>query len=171
MNDRRFAAPGENLQGRALRENEPSEQVAAAEVAAEEPAEVAAQPEEAAPVADSSASEPDRGDPRNPAVSQFGATQRLFQESATEKLRDRWRTIQGDFVDDPRHAVEEAASLVEQVARQLAESVSARQGELRDRWDTSRSAGSAAHDAGVSTEAMRIALQEYRRLLNRLLEV
>jgi hypothetical protein len=95
--------------------------------------------------------------------------QRFFQEPVSEKLRDRWQSIQIDFVDDPRHAVEQAETLVEQVATQLTESIAARRQELHGRWNKDGAAASAAHDNGVATEDLRTALQDYRRVFRQLL--
>ena len=93
----------------------------------------------------------------------------LFPQGSGEKLRDRWQHIQIDFVDDPRHAVEEADTLVEQVAAQLTESITANRRALRDGWDR-QGAGSAADDSGSPTEQLRMTLQQYRSMLNRLLD-
>jgi len=107
--------------------------------------------------------------PETPVAAQAtgNAGGQFFDGAVAEKLRDRWQSIQIDFVDDPRHAVEQAETLVEQVSNQLAEAVAARRGELRDRW--SKDGGSAAHDDGVATEGLRTALQEYRSMFNQLL--
>ena len=94
---------------------------------------------------------------------------RFFQDTVTEKLRDRWQSIQIDFVDDPRNAVEQAESLVEQVSTQLAEAVEARRRELHSSWSKDGSTASAAHDDGVPTENLRTALQQYRQVFNQLL--
>jgi hypothetical protein len=93
----------------------------------------------------------------------------LFPQGTGEKLRDRWQHIQIDFVDDPRHAVEEADTLVEQVAAQLTESITTNRRALRDGWDK-QGAGSAADDSGSPTEQLRMTLQQYRSMLNRLLD-
>ena len=100
-----------------------------------------------------------------------GSVGRFFEDSASEKLHDRWQTIQIDFVDDPRNAVEQAESLVEQVSTQLTEAIAARRSELHSRWSRDGGGVSAAHDDGVATEDLRTALQEYRRVLNQLLAV
>jgi hypothetical protein len=98
-----------------------------------------------------------------------GTVDRLFPEGAGEKLRDRWQHIQIDFVDDPRHAVEEADALVDQVATQLTESITANRRALRDSWEK-KGAGSAADDSGFPTEQLRLTLQQYRSMLNRILD-
>ncbi|TDU03044.1 hypothetical protein EDD99_1457 [Streptomyces sp. 846.5] len=104
-----------------------------------------------------------------PTPAPAGTVGRLFPEGAGEKLRDRWQHIQIDFVDDPRHAVEEADALVDQVATQLTESITANHRTLRDSWDK-KGAGSAADDSGFPTEQLRLTLQQYRSMLNRLLD-
>jgi hypothetical protein len=108
----------------------------------------------------------------SPAVTTVGsgtADRRFFQDSVTEKLRDRWQTIQIDFVDDPRQAVEQAETLVEQVCTRFAEAVEARRRELHGSWSRDGSTASAAHDDAVPTEDLRTALQEYRQVFNQLL--
>ena len=95
--------------------------------------------------------------------------QRFFQDSVTEKLRDRWQSVQIDFVDDPRSAVEQAESLVEQVSTQLTEALAARRRELHGSWSKDGGTASAAHDDGVPTEDLRTALQAYRQVFNQLL--
>ena len=110
---------------------------------------------------------PASSDSTSPAVVTPG--DRLFPEGSGEKLRDKWQHIQIDFVDDPRHAVEEADTLVEQVAAQLTESITANRRALRDGWDK-QGAGSAADDSGFPTEQLRTTLQQYRSMLNRLLD-
>ncbi|MEY9835187.1 hypothetical protein [Streptacidiphilus sp. EB103A] len=107
--------------------------------------------------------------PTAPTAAPAGTVGRLFPEGAGEKLRDRWQHIQIDFVDDPRHAVEEADALVDQVAARLTESITANHRALRDSWDK-QGAGSAADDSGFPTEQLRLTLQQYRSMLNRLLD-
>jgi hypothetical protein len=93
----------------------------------------------------------------------------FLPDSAADKLRDRWQRIQIDFVDDPRHSVEEADALLEQVAEQFTEALTTTRGSLRDGWN-SAGPGSAADDSGTSTEQLRGSIREYRELLNRLLD-
>ena len=111
---------------------------------------------------------PVTGTPATP-VGGNAADQRFFQDSVTEKLRDRWQAIQIDFVDDPRQAVEQAETLVEQVSTQLTEALEARRRELHGSWSKDGSTASAAHDDAVPTEDLRTALQEYRQVFNQLL--
>ncbi|MEV7969666.1 hypothetical protein AB0O34_27360 [Sphaerisporangium sp. NPDC088356] len=70
-------------------------------------------------------------------------------------FQQRWREVQAGFVDDPRDAVERADQLVEEAVTAL---TSRRQG-LVDRWKNS--------DQG-DTEQLRLALRDYRSLLEEL---
>lgn len=45
----------------------------------------------------------------------------LFPNNELEELRNRWNTVQAAFVDEPRHAVEQADSLVASAMKRLAE--------------------------------------------------
>jgi hypothetical protein len=54
-------------------------------------------------------------------------------------LRANWRRVQGRFVDDPREAVADAASLVEHTAQALVGALRQRQQLLRATWDRDRS--------------------------------
>jgi hypothetical protein len=81
----------------------------------------------------------------------------LFDQDPAE-VQGRWREVQTSFVDDPADAVQRADDLVGEVVEALTSSLTARTGELRDRWK----------DAG-DTEQLRLALREYRVVLERLL--
>jgi hypothetical protein len=67
--------------------------------------------------------------------------------------------IQAQFVDDPRVAVTDAANILTDVASQLEAAVRERQQALRGRWDGNGKA---------DTEALRVMMQQYRALLDRL---
>ncbi|MFF1872515.1 hypothetical protein [Kitasatospora herbaricolor] len=87
----------------------------------------------------------------------------LWLEAAqVQRLSAQWRAVQTGFVDDPRAAVEQADDLVGKAADLLAESV----GENRRRL---RGAGGRTEDSGIPTEELRLAMREYRTLLDRLL--
>ena len=94
------------------------------------------------------------------------------------QLRARWQRVQGDFVDDPRAAVSDAADLVEQTVETLMEALRQRQRLLREAWERgaaggSRTAADGQAPAGVTpggpdTEALRLMMQRYRALFNEL---
>jgi hypothetical protein len=44
----------------------------------------------------------------------------LFDDAVDRDFRDRWREIQTGFVDEPRHAVEQADGLVAELMQRLA---------------------------------------------------
>jgi hypothetical protein len=75
----------------------------------------------------------------------------------TSDLRNRFLDIQAGFVDEPRQAVEEAGRFVDDLVRQVAESLQQQRGQL---------AGAAPEG---STEDLRLALRAYRQFVDRLL--
>ncbi|MER6594708.1 hypothetical protein ABT214_23220, partial [Micromonospora purpureochromogenes] len=83
----------------------------------------------------------------------------LFEADAAQAFRDRWREVQLRFVDDPRAAVGEAQSLVEEAIQALSDAL-AMQKEKLGGWQT---AGSA------DTEQLRVAVRQYRDFLDRVL--
>jgi hypothetical protein len=77
----------------------------------------------------------------------------LFGGGDAEGFRQRWESLQAGFVDDPRGSTEQADALVGEVV----ERVSRRHRELRDELGR-------RSDEGGDTEAMRLALRQYREL-------
>jgi hypothetical protein len=86
----------------------------------------------------------------------------LFAENETGDYRSHWSNIQAGFVDEPRHALEQADSLVAQLMKKLAEGFATERERLEKHWDSGEN---------VSTEDLRIALQRYRSFFDRLLKV
>ncbi|GAA3148184.1 hypothetical protein GCM10020001_084420 [Nonomuraea salmonea] len=75
-------------------------------------------------------------------------------------MQARWRDLQASFVDDPGEAVRRADGLVGEVVESLTSSLTSRTEALRGRWK----------DAGeAETEQLRLALRDYRNVLERLL--
>jgi hypothetical protein len=64
----------------------------------------------------------------------------------------RWREIQAAFVDDPRGAVNSAAGAVDAAVEEFVAVIRSRQAALASSWQ----------DGGADTEALRIALLDYR---------
>jgi len=85
----------------------------------------------------------------------------LFDPAREQELRDRWRALQAQFVDDPRNTVSEADSLVAELLRDLAQSFDGARSKLEDQWSSGED---------VSTEDLRLTLQRYRSFFERLLE-
>jgi hypothetical protein len=75
-------------------------------------------------------------------------------------FRSRWDGIQTSFVDEPRHSVEQADTLVAEVMKRLAETFAAERAKLEQQW---------SQGDNVSTEDLRVALQRYRSFFDRLL--
>ena len=86
----------------------------------------------------------------------------LFSREEAKEFRVRWDTIQGGFVDEPRHAVEQADSLVAGAMKRLAEIFADERAKLEGQWDRKES---------VSTEDLRLALRRYRSFFGRVLSV
>jgi hypothetical protein len=78
--------------------------------------------------------------------------------AASATASTRWREIQVMFVDDPRSAVEMAASLVDDRSQALVAFVKEQQDSLLAAW----------HGEGAGTEELRVALQHYRAFGTRL---
>jgi hypothetical protein len=86
----------------------------------------------------------------------------LFPGNETEDLHNRWQKIQGEFVDDPRGAVQEADKLVSSVIGRLTEIFAGEREKMEREWPK----GSEG-----TTEDLRQALRRYRALFDRLLAV
>ncbi|MFD3702072.1 hypothetical protein ACFWUP_02885 [Nocardia sp. NPDC058658] len=82
----------------------------------------------------------------------------LFDEQSLNRLRGRWRDLQGEFVDDPRDAVANADHLVTELIQELTSTYAERQKIIASRWSES-----------PDTESMRRALRSYRAFFNQLL--
>ncbi|WP_346105075.1 hypothetical protein [Nonomuraea maheshkhaliensis] len=83
----------------------------------------------------------------------------LFEQDPTQ-VQARWRDLQASFVDDPGEAVQRADGLVGEVVDSLTSALNNRTDALRDRWKDT---------GGGDTEQLRLALREYRTVLERLL--
>jgi hypothetical protein len=83
----------------------------------------------------------------------------LFAEETAQDFRDRWRDVQLRFVDDPRAAVGEAQSLVEEAIEALSAALREQKAKLGG-WQESGSA---------DTEQLRVAVRGYRDFLDRVL--
>ena len=86
----------------------------------------------------------------------------LFDARDAEAYRARWTEVQTGFVDDPRHAVEQADGLVAEVMKRLAEVFADERANLEQQWSRGQEA---------DTESLRVALRRYRSFFDRLLSV
>jgi hypothetical protein len=85
----------------------------------------------------------------------------LFSADESERFRDRWASIQTEFVDRPQEVVQEADRLVADVMERLSSQFSDERARLERQWD---------RDDDVSTEELRVALTRYRSFFERLLD-
>jgi hypothetical protein len=85
----------------------------------------------------------------------------LFPAAEADQFREQWVAVQGQFVDEPRQAVEQADHLVAELMQRLATQSSETRAELERRWDGQEN---------ISTEELRLALTQYRSFFERLLQ-
>lgn len=83
-------------------------------------------------------------------------------QDETDKLCARWTELQARFVDEPYTTVEQSDELVAEAFDKITQGFTNQQTILRQLW---------VNHENTSTEDLRIALQKYRSILNRLLEV
>ena len=86
----------------------------------------------------------------------------LFGPDESQNFRSRWEKIQIGFVDEPRTSVHQADELVASVIQRLAQVFADERNRLEQGW---------AKGEDASTEDLRMALQRYRSLFDRLLSV
>ena len=84
----------------------------------------------------------------------------LFGTDEADGFRHRWESVQADFVDDPRHAVEDADKLVSDAIQRLSKVFAEERTNLEQQWK---------RGDDVSTEDLRLALTKYRSFFERLL--
>jgi hypothetical protein len=84
----------------------------------------------------------------------------LFAENELRDFRARWDQVQTSFVDEPRHAVEQADTLVATVVKHIAEQFAGERSKLEKQWD---------RGDNVSTEELRQGFKRYRTFFDRLL--
>ena len=120
--------------------------------------EIPPQRERSAAQADQSA----RAGQTTPASTTEPTSTPLFTPNEATEFRTRWTNIQAAFVDEPKHAVENADELVANTMKRLAEIFAHERTQLEEQW---------ARGGDVSTEDLRQALRRYRAFFDRLLSV
>lgn len=83
----------------------------------------------------------------------------LLNREESDGFRLRWNEIQAKFVDEPRTAVQQADGLVSDVANQITQMFAREHAKLELQWK---------QGSDVSTEELRLALQQYRSFFKRL---
>lgn len=86
----------------------------------------------------------------------------LFSEHESKDFFARWDALQVGFIDEPRHAVEQADHLVATTMKRIAEIFAEERTRLEGQWD---------RGDNVSTEDLRVAMRRYRSFFRRLLSV
>jgi hypothetical protein len=102
-------------------------------------------------------------EPQTPSVAEPGYEPEagpVLAPEATSDFRVRWSSIQAEFIDDPRHAVEDADRFVADVAQAFASGMESRRRALTSAWEQ------AGHG---ETEELRLTMQQYRVLVDRIL--
>ncbi|AYG79114.1 hypothetical protein DWB77_01224 [Streptomyces hundungensis] len=108
-------------------------------------------------------------DPRTPFTDSDGLPRtagfepRLLPAGARDKLSVRLQQAVNNFIDSPRHAVEEADATFDDVVGRLNGALGERQRALRANWQS--------QDTQAETEDLRVALREYREITERLLQM
>ncbi|MFD4693880.1 hypothetical protein [Streptomyces sp. NPDC058463] len=87
----------------------------------------------------------------------------LLPAKEQASLTERMQQAVADFVESPRQAVEEAESTFDTIVADLTEALEERRRTLRTSWQ--------APDTEARTEELRLALQQYRDVGERLLRV
>ena len=86
----------------------------------------------------------------------------LFPAQQCSALEKEWQAIQANFVDSPRDSVKQADGLVTKTIDTLAGSFGDMRGSLERTWEK---------NGEVSTEELRMAMQNYRSFFRRLLSI
>lgn len=84
-----------------------------------------------------------------------------FSKAEIDDFRSRWNAIQVQFVDSPCSAVEQGDTLVAEILERVKQAISNQQQSLNKQWIN--------HD-DISTEELRLTLQNYRSFLDYLLK-
>jgi hypothetical protein len=96
-----------------------------------------------------------------PASSEAGPEDtHLFDEEELRDFRARWDQVQTSFVDEPRHAVEQADALVGTVVKRIADQFADERAKMEQQWGRGQN---------VSTEDLRQGFKRYRAFFDRLL--
>jgi hypothetical protein len=81
-------------------------------------------------------------------------------ERDSSHMNERWQQVQAQFVDDPRKAVGEAHALVGELVQRIVDGFAKERDGLERQW---------SEGDNVSTEDLRLCLQNYRAFFSRLL--
>ncbi|QXJ26188.1 hypothetical protein AGRA3207_007807 [Actinomadura graeca] len=91
-----------------------------------------------------------------------GTPARLLESAEADRFRERWHAVQAGFVDDPAASVRAADELAAEAADAVGRALAARRRALSE-----PGAGGGGTDQS-DTERLRLALRDYRALLDRI---
>lgn len=94
-----------------------------------------------------------------------GTATPLLAREECDRFEQQLQHALAEFVEEPRHAVEEADRTLEEIAARFTDAVTRRRRTLRMSWQSTDAPGGAADD----TEQLRLALRDYRELAELLL--
>jgi hypothetical protein len=86
----------------------------------------------------------------------------FFPRERREQLKGTWLDIQSAVIDEPKRAVQNADGLVKEILGAVSQKFESARHSLEVEWNRGEQ---------TSTEALRIALQRYRALFDRLLSL
>ncbi|MFI2435597.1 hypothetical protein [Streptomyces sp. NPDC018693] len=94
----------------------------------------------------------------------------LLPRDESDRLTTRLQHAVAEFVDHPREAVEEADHVLEELTTRVSDAMSNRRRTLRGSWQLADT-GEDRTEPTAETEQLRLVLQDYRELTERLLHV
>ena len=100
----------------------------------------------------------EQGSQRRSASSDLGTPH--LSDQTSSQMNERWQQIQAQFVDDPRKSVGEAHDLVGELVQKIVDGFAKERSTLERQW---------SEGDNVSTEDLRLCLQNYREFFGRLL--
>ncbi|WP_067467505.1 hypothetical protein [Actinomadura macra] len=87
----------------------------------------------------------------------------LLDAAEADRFRERWHVVQAGFVDDPAASVRAADELAAEAAEAIGHALTARRRAL-----SARRKDDGGRDRSDDTERLRLALRDYRTLLDRI---
>jgi hypothetical protein len=86
----------------------------------------------------------------------------VMDSDEVQDLHNRWIAIQAAFIDEPRRSVAEADRLVGDVTDRIVRSFEDERARLEEAWESGED---------ITTEDLRVTLQRYRAVFDRLLTI
>ena len=102
----------------------------------------------------------EQASPVEPVDENWPEPESMLDGEVINDLRSRWNTIQIEFVDQPHASVEQAGALVAEAMATVTQALAEKQRILDERW---------VNRDEVTTEDLRLTVQQYRSFFNYLL--